>query len=439
MTTVPTPAARQALNDAEADRDMMEDSRDSAIRAREQAQQRASLAHAARRAKAAQLDDIKRALLDTGVIQEGDPYGHADLADVIRQTMTDRAHTERGDTAAVHLDRSAARAWRQRAEEYAGWLAATAQACVNPEPPTWGNLANTVKELAQDAERFKADHLAACRTIAEMHEAATGRTGMGAIRGVVEDVADVRARAEELSLLNQTACKALDTMQHDRDAQRARAEQAEAERDQAQRDAKEAKERARIAHVAAYRLQQRTPDAAQRVLDRIRNARHTGTVWTELGMYYGLTAGQAGQGARAWRSMAERLAVARAEKAEERAETASALGARYMGDAERYRAAWQNARRRAQQATERAERYRTSRNHWTRQALNAAATPTEAHANAAVARVRALHSAVIHNGRTICTDCSGYADGSTDNGPAPFPCPTITALDHARYTTEAGR
>ncbi|MBT2381988.1 hypothetical protein J7E90_33125, partial [Streptomyces sp. ISL-111] len=48
----------------------------------------------------------------------------------------------------------------------------------------------------QNADRHYADHRAACRTIAEMHQAATGRTGMGPIRGVVEDVADVRARAQ---------------------------------------------------------------------------------------------------------------------------------------------------------------------------------------------------------------------------------------------------
>lgn len=53
------------------------------------------------------------------------------------------------------------------------------------------------EQAQQDAERYKADHLAACRTIAEIHKAATGRTGMGPVRGVVEDVADVRARAEQ--------------------------------------------------------------------------------------------------------------------------------------------------------------------------------------------------------------------------------------------------
>ncbi|MFZ3556447.1 MULTISPECIES: hypothetical protein [unclassified Streptomyces] len=49
-------------------------------------------------------------------------------------------------------------------------------------------------EQADDAARHKDDYLRACATIAAMHEAATGRTGEAPTRGVVEDVADVRAR-----------------------------------------------------------------------------------------------------------------------------------------------------------------------------------------------------------------------------------------------------
>lgn len=52
-------------------------------------------------------------------------------------------------------------------------------------------------EALFDAERYKQDHLGACRTIAAMHAAATGRTGEGPIRGVVEDVEDVRLRLEQ--------------------------------------------------------------------------------------------------------------------------------------------------------------------------------------------------------------------------------------------------
>lgn len=52
----------------------------------QQAEHRLRLAHQARRAKEHQLDDIRRALCDTGHMDDGDPYSHADLADVIRDT-----------------------------------------------------------------------------------------------------------------------------------------------------------------------------------------------------------------------------------------------------------------------------------------------------------------------------------------------------------------
>ncbi|NUQ95808.1 MAG: hypothetical protein HOY79_04365 [Streptomyces sp.] len=48
-------------------------------------QQRLRLAHKARRAKEHQLDGIRRALCDAGFMEEDDPYGHADLDEVIRQ------------------------------------------------------------------------------------------------------------------------------------------------------------------------------------------------------------------------------------------------------------------------------------------------------------------------------------------------------------------
>lgn len=50
-------------------------------------QNRLRLAHKARRAKEHQLDDIRRALCDVGLIEDDDPYSHADLADVIRQAL----------------------------------------------------------------------------------------------------------------------------------------------------------------------------------------------------------------------------------------------------------------------------------------------------------------------------------------------------------------
>ncbi|MGW5509924.1 hypothetical protein ACWEV9_19435 [Streptomyces albogriseolus] len=59
-------------------------------------------------------------------------------------------------------------------------------------------LDNTAQQPGEnaDAEQHKRDYLNACETIAAMHAAATGRTGEGPVRGVVEDVEDVRLRAE---------------------------------------------------------------------------------------------------------------------------------------------------------------------------------------------------------------------------------------------------
>ncbi|WP_327592485.1 hypothetical protein [Streptomyces chartreusis] len=48
-------------------------------------QNRLRLAHAARRVKEGQLDGIRRALCDVGLMEDDDPYGHADLEGVIRQ------------------------------------------------------------------------------------------------------------------------------------------------------------------------------------------------------------------------------------------------------------------------------------------------------------------------------------------------------------------
>jgi len=64
---------------------------------------------------------------------------------------------------------------------------------------------------------------------------------------------------------------------------------------------REAKERARVATVAALNLQRQTPEAAQRTLGRIREARTWGAVWVELGQYFGLSAEQAGVEARSRR------------------------------------------------------------------------------------------------------------------------------------------
>lgn len=360
------------------------------------AENRARLAHEARRVKAAQLDNVKRALIDAGAIDESDPYGHADLPDVIRQAITDRdpayalAEQERARQAECALTAEIRHAERteQRAEQ------AERRA---------DGLSKLLADAEQDAERYQADHLAACRTIADMHEAATGRPGKGPVRGVVEDVTDVRTRAEEAERrarhwqrAAQEAAARTEGIMRDRD-------RAAAARDQAQQDAKDAKERARVAMVAALNLRRQTPDAAQRTLDTIRDASTALEAWVTLGMYYGMTPEQAAQGARAWRRAAEndalrsaeqgdasavRLAQSaaaawqkRAQEAEQRAETASVLGARYMGDAERYQAAWHNARIRAQREASHSRACRISRDGWRRDATAA---------KAAISRVRVL-------------------------------------------------
>ncbi|WP_406412102.1 hypothetical protein [Streptomyces halstedii] len=309
------------------------------------AENRARLAHEARRAKAAQLDNVKRALIDTGAIDESDPYGHADLPDVIRQAMADRdpayalAEQERARQAEYaltaeirHAERTEQRAEQAEAERdelhaalglAPGQLHSAALSAIRGRAANCRELIARAKAAEVDAERFKADHLAACRTIADMHEAATGRPGKGPVRGVVEDVADVRARAEEAERrarhwqrAAQEAAARTKGIMRDRD-------RAAAAREQAQQDAKDAKERARVAMVAAHGLRLQTPDRAQRALARIRDARDTSIVWTELGMYYGMTPEQAGRRARDWRKAAETIA----ERHAQRAETAPALGA----------------------------------------------------------------------------------------------------------------
>lgn len=65
-------------------------------------------------------------------------------------------------------------------------------------------------ELRHDLDEMRRSYEGACKTIADMHAAATGRSGRGPNRGVVEDVADVRARmlAAEESLTNEQRARA---------------------------------------------------------------------------------------------------------------------------------------------------------------------------------------------------------------------------------------
>lgn len=85
-----------------------------------------------------------------------------------------------------------------------------------------------IVELEDAADRHKAEYLSACGTIAAMHEAATGRTGEGPVRGVVEDVEDVRRRAEQAEATIDEQRAMTVRQRDDLNAAIARAEQAEA-------------------------------------------------------------------------------------------------------------------------------------------------------------------------------------------------------------------
>lgn len=62
----------------------------------------------------------------------------------------------------------------------------------------WRNeQADRADQAEAEAEGHKRDYLNACKTIADMHAAAVGRGDRGPSRGVVEDVEDVRLRAEQ--------------------------------------------------------------------------------------------------------------------------------------------------------------------------------------------------------------------------------------------------
>ncbi|MER7726409.1 hypothetical protein [Streptomyces sp. NPDC096323] len=365
-----------------------------------------------------------------------------------RRTTTLRKRAQEAEAATAEA-REATAVEEERTARHSQWLAETAAAC---DAPDWPRLADTVAELAarteqaeQDAERFKADHLAACTTIADMHEAATGRTGMGPIRGVVEDVADVRARAEKaekrgdhwkrvaqeieadrerLLATKYDAERTAATLQRVRDAEsladalaavaehdglppeaaRAAANIAAAAEQPAAIDAERERDHALRLAAAEHskREAQRDAERATQTLLRVKHASTAADAWTVIGAHFHMPATEAGRGARRWRSAAETIAERHAQRAEadvqeiakqlRAVEEEHGLTCEQFNEAaaarDRFEAAWQNARQRAQHATHRAEmvsaraeRNRQSRNRWTRQALDAADT---------IKRVRAL-------------------------------------------------
>ena len=59
----------------------------------------------------------------------------------------------------------------------------------------------TIRELREELARAKEDYERTCVTIVQMHEAATGVVGGGPLRGVVEDVKDLRTRMQNMEAL----------------------------------------------------------------------------------------------------------------------------------------------------------------------------------------------------------------------------------------------
>ncbi|NML50559.1 hypothetical protein HHL19_12900 [Streptomyces sp. R302] len=74
-------------------------------------------------------------------------------------------------------------------------------------------------------------------------------------------------------------------------------------------------------HAIVLAAEKQRADRAEALLDRVRAARTWGDLWAHLGMRYGYAAEQAGREARARRTLAERLANERADKATHEAET----------------------------------------------------------------------------------------------------------------------
>ncbi|WP_032769878.1 hypothetical protein [Streptomyces sp. CNS654] len=438
-TAIPLDAARQALDDTEAALARLRPALaaaygiagenltkaagqlDVAERARAAAERRADEADAVTAETKRLMERRTTTLRARAETAERDARIYRDrLARAIAARVKEKASTnaaEQGDASAVHLANSAAAAWQQRAEA-----------------------------AEQDAERFKADHEAACRTIAEMHEAATGRTGMGPIRGVVEDVADGRARAEKAEAamteiaeaydrhrrtlaaifarpaetpfeeiteyaaktLTRSGERLLDAEERLVVAERIaiRLEAAEKARAEAERRAIDLEQQLAAVRNELHDVKLRRDDAragrddaekalaeAERVADRatqtllrVKHARTAADAWTELGTHYHLPAAEAGRRARDWRSTAEQDATTRAEHAE-------AALSRVHRDAVRTLAAWRSARRRARAHLAEQQRVRGWLTHWADRARVAESDTERFHAAWHSARERAHRTA----------------------------------------------
>jgi hypothetical protein len=76
--------------------------------------------------------------------------------------------------------------------KWEGWLP------LYTHPPRREQDDAEIAKLRAEVERLQQDYGRACKLVADMHAAATGRPGEGPRHGVVEDVAAVRAEVERL-------------------------------------------------------------------------------------------------------------------------------------------------------------------------------------------------------------------------------------------------
>lgn len=138
-------------------------------------------------------------LADAQPPTEGAPPVRDDSAPNLLRALVDRA--ARGVASEAEHE-----ALRRRTEQMiagrATWKAKAEE--IEQDRNDWRSRA---EEAEDEAERHKQDYLNACKTIADMHAAAVGRGDQGPTLGVVEDVADVRARglAAEEGLANALA------------------------------------------------------------------------------------------------------------------------------------------------------------------------------------------------------------------------------------------
>ncbi|WP_053913673.1 hypothetical protein [Streptomyces sp. TP-A0875] len=354
------------------------------------------------------------------------------IADENRRAMS-------GTTRALARHREAAdaaiREWEQRAldaeEQLTAWKSVfgiggletyrAALARAEEAKAERDHEAATREQAQQDADRYRADYLSACETIADMHRAATGRTGMAPIRGVVEDVADVRARAEQAERQVGILLAVDEGRAHG-------AQRIMNERDQAQ-------QRAKTAETAASRSEQAAEQHRRNLSDALRLG--TGASWgairnraTELATaaaYRQANAEQPTAGtiefAEQERARFERLYTRETVRADE----AEADRDKARQHADTYRAAWHSARDRAGKHAQHVERLKNSNQRW-----YSTATEQRRRANAlvieltrerkAAQRLDAMRQRVEQPGPEVITDRATIRN--TLNEPEPAPRPT---------------